>query len=258
MSNQEQNEYVDLIQKHNGIIHKVIGLYVDNEEDRKDLHQEVLLQAWKSYKNFKGQSVFSTWLYKVALNTVLTFNKQEIMDAIKMESHSSIVELKKRLKYKLFWSSGFTLLFATMLLFFLGNVEMILLLGIGVAAYTIGTIGMYFKYRQIEDNISGTTDILASMKYNAKMIKSVLKLEKVWGLVVFIPAITMGILAGRVLDGHTLASCFQDPKILTIIIGSIVVFTPLLIWSSNKMNKIAFGENLEKLESNIIKMETLM
>lgn len=76
MSNQAQNEYIKLIQKHNGIIHKVIGLYVDNQEDRKDLHQEILLQAWKSYKNFKGQSVFSTWLYKVALNTVLTFNKK--------------------------------------------------------------------------------------------------------------------------------------------------------------------------------------
>ncbi len=206
MSNQEQNEYINLVQKHNGIIHKVIGLYVDNEEDRKDLHQEVLLQAWKSYRNFKGQSVFSTWLYKVALNTVLTFNKHEIMDAIKMESHSSIAELKKILKYKLFWSAGFTLTFAIILLFFLGNVDMVLLLGIGVAAYAIGIIGMYFKYRQIEDNISDSTDILASMKYNAKMIKSVLRLEKTWGLVVFIPAITMGILAGRVLDGYSLAS----------------------------------------------------
>ncbi len=76
MSSQKQNEYIKLIQKHNGIIHKVIGLYVDNQEDKKDLHQEILLQAWKSYKNFKGQSVFSTWLYKVALNTVLTFNKK--------------------------------------------------------------------------------------------------------------------------------------------------------------------------------------
>ncbi len=76
MSSQEQNEYIKLIQKHNGIIHKVIGLYVDNQEDRKDLHQEVLLQAWKSYQYFRGQSVFSTWLYKVALNTVLTFNKK--------------------------------------------------------------------------------------------------------------------------------------------------------------------------------------
>jgi len=76
MSNQEQNEYINLVYKHNGIIHKVIGLYVNNQEDQRDLHQEILLQGWKSYKNFKGQSVFSTWLYKVALNTVLTFNRK--------------------------------------------------------------------------------------------------------------------------------------------------------------------------------------
>lgn len=76
MSNHEQAEYIKLIQKHNGIIHKVIGLYVNNPEDKRDLHQEILLQAWKSYKNFKGQSAFSTWLYKISLNTVLTFNKK--------------------------------------------------------------------------------------------------------------------------------------------------------------------------------------
>jgi RNA polymerase sigma-70 factor, ECF subfamily len=76
MSNHQQAEYIKRIQEHNGIIHKVIGLYVNNREDKRDLYQEVLLQAWKSYKNFKGKSVFSTWLYKVALNTVLTFNKK--------------------------------------------------------------------------------------------------------------------------------------------------------------------------------------
>ena len=78
MPNSLNNEYVNLIQENEGIIHKVIGLYVDNKEDKKDLFQEILLQSWKSYTNFKGQSKFSTWLYKVALNTALTFNKKEI------------------------------------------------------------------------------------------------------------------------------------------------------------------------------------
>ena len=97
MSNQEQNEYIKLIQKHNGIIHKVIGLYVNNQEDKRDLHQEVLLQAWKSYKNFKGQSEFSTWLYKVALNTVLTFNKKRKIneDIDKIEAVESAQESKE-------------------------------------------------------------------------------------------------------------------------------------------------------------------
>ncbi|MFK7810206.1 MAG: RNA polymerase sigma factor [Saprospiraceae bacterium] len=77
MSAKQQEEYMNLIQQHEGIIHKVIGLYVDLEEDRKDLYQEVLLQGWRSYKNFKGNAAFSTWLYKVALNTILTFNKKK-------------------------------------------------------------------------------------------------------------------------------------------------------------------------------------
>lgn len=73
MSKQRQIEYMKLIQKHEKIIHKVIGLHVDVAEDRRDLYQEILLQTWRSFSNFKGNSAFSTWLYKVALNTVLTF-----------------------------------------------------------------------------------------------------------------------------------------------------------------------------------------
>lgn len=72
-----KDQYVALIQQHEGIIHKVIGLHVDDAEDKKDLFQEILLQAWKSFGKFKGQSAFSTWLYRVALNTVFNFKKSE-------------------------------------------------------------------------------------------------------------------------------------------------------------------------------------
>lgn len=77
MANFLQDQYVKLVQQHEGIIHKLIGLYVDDLEDKKDLYQEVLLQGWKSFENFKGASAFSTWLYKICLNTVLTFKKRE-------------------------------------------------------------------------------------------------------------------------------------------------------------------------------------
>ncbi len=73
MVNNLQDQYISLIQQHEGILHKVIKLYVDDDEDKKDLYQEVLLQAWKSFGSFKGDSAFSTWLYRVCLNTVLTF-----------------------------------------------------------------------------------------------------------------------------------------------------------------------------------------
>lgn len=109
----------------------------------------------------------------------------------------------------------------------------------------------------MEDDVSGSDNILKSTKYKTKLIKSVLRLESIWGIIIFIPAIIIGILGGRVLDGWTLISSFQDPKTLLIILIAVIIFTPLLIWISHKMNKYAFGENLKKLEDNIIKMETL-
>ncbi len=68
---------MQLVQQNAGIIHKVIRLYVDHPEDRRDLYQEVLLQAWKSYAGFKGEAAFSTWLYRISLNTVLTFRRRQ-------------------------------------------------------------------------------------------------------------------------------------------------------------------------------------
>ena len=69
----EEETYLKEIEKNKGIIIKVVHLYADDPEDRKDLYQEIIYQSWKSYGNFKGESKFSTWLYKVSLNIALTF-----------------------------------------------------------------------------------------------------------------------------------------------------------------------------------------
>jgi len=75
MAQQSEDTFITLIQENEGIVHKVIGLYADNETDRKDLHQEILLQSWKGFGRFRGEAKFSTWLYKISLNTALTFRK---------------------------------------------------------------------------------------------------------------------------------------------------------------------------------------
>ncbi len=71
-----EEQFTRLIQEHAGIVHKVMYLYVDDENERKDVHQEILLQAWKSFGNFRGDAKFSTWLYRLCLNTVFTFNRK--------------------------------------------------------------------------------------------------------------------------------------------------------------------------------------
>ena len=62
---------------HQGIIHKILSLYTYNEEDRKDLLQEIMLQLWVSFPSFSARSAFSTWMYKVALNTALLHKRKK-------------------------------------------------------------------------------------------------------------------------------------------------------------------------------------
>lgn len=70
-------EFVTLIQQHEKLIHKICGLYADDAEQRKDVFQEIVLQSWIAYPRFNNASKFSTWLYRVALNTAINFRRKE-------------------------------------------------------------------------------------------------------------------------------------------------------------------------------------
>jgi len=63
---------VKLVQEHRFLLYKVCRLYCFTEADRQDLFQEIVIQLWKSYPGFRGDSKFSTWLYRIALNTAIS------------------------------------------------------------------------------------------------------------------------------------------------------------------------------------------
>jgi RNA polymerase sigma-70 factor, ECF subfamily len=71
-----KTEFLKLIEQNAGIINKIVNLYADSADDRQDLKQEMLLQAWRSYGNFENRSKFSTWLYRVCLNTAMVFQRK--------------------------------------------------------------------------------------------------------------------------------------------------------------------------------------
>ncbi|MCW3169607.1 RNA polymerase sigma factor [Chryseobacterium sp. 09-1422] len=72
-----QQEFLHKIEKHKGIIFKISKMYMDHNDDREDLFQEITYQVWKAYSGFRGESEFSTWLYRIALNTAIVFLKSE-------------------------------------------------------------------------------------------------------------------------------------------------------------------------------------
>lgn len=77
MEAEKQALFLKLVNENRAIIHKVVNLYVDDDEDRRDIVQEVITQAYSGFQNFRGDAKFSTWLYKVSLNTALTTIKKQ-------------------------------------------------------------------------------------------------------------------------------------------------------------------------------------
>lgn len=73
METLSEKEFLQLYQDNQGIIYKICHLYGKTEVDKQDLFQEISIQLYKAYPTFKGTAKFSTWMYRVALNTAITF-----------------------------------------------------------------------------------------------------------------------------------------------------------------------------------------
>ena len=71
-----EEEFISFLKENQRIIHKVCKIYTDNQEDHEDLFQEITIQLWRSFPNFKGESKISTWMYRVALNTAITLSRK--------------------------------------------------------------------------------------------------------------------------------------------------------------------------------------
>jgi len=71
MNEAQQTDFVKTVEQHQGIINNLCRLYHSNLEDQKDSRQDIVLQLWKSYPLFRGESSVSTWIYRVSIHTIL-------------------------------------------------------------------------------------------------------------------------------------------------------------------------------------------
>jgi RNA polymerase sigma-70 factor (ECF subfamily) len=83
--NVSQAEFLKLVEQHRGIIIKICAIYARQPEEREDLFQEVIVQLWKAWPSFKGLSKFSTWLYRIALNTSISGLRKKKTDLVYMD-----------------------------------------------------------------------------------------------------------------------------------------------------------------------------
>jgi RNA polymerase sigma factor (sigma-70 family) len=91
----DKKAFLDLIQDNRKIIFKICNSYCTNKNERDDLAQEIVYQLWKSFNNFNPDLKFSTWMYRIALNTAISVYRKEkkIKNIVEYKEH--LIELEE-------------------------------------------------------------------------------------------------------------------------------------------------------------------
>lgn len=107
VTNSIEQEYLSVILEYKRVIYKVCYLYTSPSAPLNDLYQDVILNLWKAYPKFRKECKVSTWIYRIALNTCISFirkekNVPEIVNLTQeadwlMEEHDPIHEMLRQL-----------------------------------------------------------------------------------------------------------------------------------------------------------------
>ncbi|WP_430412604.1 RNA polymerase sigma factor [Kordia sp.] len=90
MSKELEHSFVTELERNQNIVHKVCRIYTSNKDQHNDLFQEITIQLWKAYPKFRGDSKFSTWMYRVALNTAITLYRKS-KRSVKTQDYESVI-----------------------------------------------------------------------------------------------------------------------------------------------------------------------
>lgn len=105
-----EDNFVTLLEENQNIVHKICRLYTNNRDQHNDLFQEITIQLWRAFPKFRGDSKFSTWMYRVGLNTAITLYRKSkrtvqtqdfdsVMFRISSEEYDDTVEQQLKLMY---------------------------------------------------------------------------------------------------------------------------------------------------------------
>jgi RNA polymerase sigma-70 factor (ECF subfamily) len=77
LASEQEGLFKQWLDGHKGLMFKVVRAFAATPEDQDDLFQEILMQLWLSMPSFRGEAKASTWIYRVAVNTALAWNRDE-------------------------------------------------------------------------------------------------------------------------------------------------------------------------------------
>lgn len=102
-----EQEFLTVVRQYERVIYKVCYLYANPNAPLNDLYQDVVLNLWKAFPKFRKECKISTWIYRIALNTCISFYRKEknVPEIISLspgfdritESHDPVNEMLKQL-----------------------------------------------------------------------------------------------------------------------------------------------------------------
>ena len=110
MTEELERSFVAQLEENQNIVHKICRLYTNDKDSHNDLFQEITIQLWKAFPKFRGEAKFSTWMYRVALNTAITLYRKSkrsvktqdfegVSFKITAEEYDPLVEEQLKLMY---------------------------------------------------------------------------------------------------------------------------------------------------------------
>ena len=70
-------DFARIVREHKGTIYTVCYMFSKDEEEVADLFQDILVNLWKGFENFRGDSSARTWIYRVSLNTCISAERKK-------------------------------------------------------------------------------------------------------------------------------------------------------------------------------------
>ncbi|MES2772729.1 MAG: sigma-70 family RNA polymerase sigma factor [Bacteroidota bacterium] len=90
----DKETFLQQVQHHKRIIYKICHAYCKSRNDIEDLAQEIIYQLWKSFSNYNDSYKFSTWMYRIALNTAISFYRSSKKHNSNVSPSVHLIELE--------------------------------------------------------------------------------------------------------------------------------------------------------------------
>jgi RNA polymerase sigma-70 factor (ECF subfamily) len=75
--NELELEFAQIVKEHKGTIYTVCYMFSKDEAEVSDLFQDILVNLWKGFAKFRGESSYGTWIYRVSLNTCISAERKK-------------------------------------------------------------------------------------------------------------------------------------------------------------------------------------